>query len=81
MTADAGALGGTGSFGGFGFTSKVFFDRAGVDAGNATPLAVFFNGIRLILSDATGWAASAVLGGLGCADLANLCFSSGLSAW
>lgn len=81
MTADAGALGGVGSFGGFGFTSSVFFDRVGADADSATPTAVFFIGMRLILSDAEGWAASAVLGGLGCADLASFCFSSGLSAW
>ena len=75
-----GVLGGVGGAGSVGFVGKVFFNRVGVDAGSTTPVTPFVVGMRFILSDATGCAASAVLGGLGCADLANFCLSSALSA-
>lgn len=78
--AGVGIFGGVGGVGGLGFVSKVFFDRVGVDAGGTPPVKLFVIGMRLILSEPTGCAASAVLGGLGCADLASFCLSSALSA-
>ncbi len=71
---EAGGVGGTG---GVGRGSKVLL----LVLGKPAPSSPFFSGTRLILSEAEGWAASAVLGGCAWAVLANFCFSSVLSAW
>jgi len=56
--------------------------KAGADTLGAVSGAI--PGLRvtkLSFPDATGWGASAVLGGLGRIDVARRCFSSGLKAW